>query len=133
MCDVIQSQNEHRRETIEKKKTYIINNWNAIRLSYHDNLTCCMEGQISHDLASLFTARPKGYSRETLAKLLFARNLHRNGYGIRELFLSEFKKENERDSHDSKLDFSMFDSLIKDNIHHIGKKASIGLSRHRKR
>lgn len=133
MCGVIQSQNEHRSETIEQKKDYIINNWNAIRLSYHDNLSCCMEGQISHDLASLFTARPKGYSRETLGKLLEARDLHRNGYEIRELFLFSYKQANGRNAHESKLDYSIFDFLIKDNIHHIGKKASIGLSRHRKR
>jgi len=128
MCSVLQSQNEHRRDTIEEKKNYVINNWAAILLSYHDNLTCCMEGQISHNLASLFTSRPKGYSKETLIKLLCARTQHRNGYNTRELFLSDYQNENQRNSYHSTLDFSIFDSLFKDEIHHIGKKGAIGLS-----
>ncbi|MBN2898284.1 MAG: UPF0236 family protein, partial [Clostridia bacterium] len=99
MCSVIQSQNEHRRDTIEEKKNYVLNNWDAILLSYHDNLTCCMEGQISHNLASLFTARPKGYSKKMLSTLLSARTIYRNGYNTRELFLSNFKKENARNAH----------------------------------
>jgi hypothetical protein len=42
-----------------------------------------MESPISHNPASLFTAHPKGYPRETPDKLLVAGNLHGNGYGIR--------------------------------------------------
>jgi hypothetical protein len=92
-----------------------------------------MEGPISHDPASLFTARPKGYSRETPDKLLVAGNLHGNGYGIRELFLPSFKKANGRDAPESKPDYPMFGFPIGDDLRHICKKEWIGLSRHRER
>ncbi len=53
-----------------------------------------MESQISHNLAYLFTSRPKGYSLKTLNKLLKIRLLFKNNENIKLLYLNNFNKKN---------------------------------------
>ena len=52
-----------------------------------------MESQISHNLAYLFTSRPKGYSLKTLNKLLKIRLLFKNNENIKLLYLNNFNKK----------------------------------------
>ncbi|MDE5538895.1 MAG: UPF0236 family protein, partial [Bacilli bacterium] len=52
-CDNISAYYPHRHQTIEDKKTYILNNWSYIKNLYDLNLSCPMESQISHNLAYL--------------------------------------------------------------------------------
>ena len=113
LCNTLVVENDHREETITEKRDYILNNWAAIRLSYHDNLSCCMEGQISHNLAALFTSRPKGYSPTTISKLLKSRIALRNGLNIRKLFLNNFNCSEEKVIGKEHYDFSIFDFTYK--------------------
>jgi len=113
LCNTLAVENDHREKTITEKRDYILNNWAAIRLSYHDNLSCCMEGQISHNLAALFTSRPKGYSPSTISKLLKNRIAVRNGFNIRKLFLNNFNCSEEKVIGKDHYDFSIFDCMNK--------------------
>ena len=113
LCNTLAVENDHRKETITEKRDYILNNWTAIRLSYHENLSCCMEGQISHNLAALFTSRPKGYSPSTISKLLKSRIALRNGLNIRKLFLNNFNCTDEKVIGKDHYDFSIFDCMNK--------------------
>ena len=92
--------NPLRKDTIESKQNYILNNWKE-RQTYLENpyLKCSMESHISHILADLFTARPKAYSEKGLRKLLKLRMLKVNKINIKELYLNQLinpltKKEN---------------------------------------
>ena len=84
----------HRKETIEKKKEYIINNWKNILNLYKYKLSCPMESQISHNLAYLLSSRPKGYSLKTIDKILKIRLLFKNKQNIKLLYLNNFNKNN---------------------------------------
>ena len=83
----------HRKETIIKKRDYILNNWKAILNSNKNNLKCPMESQISHNIAYLFTSRPKGYSIKMLDKILELRLLNRNNQNIKKLYLNNINKK----------------------------------------
>lgn len=79
-----------RKETIEIKQKYILNNWRNILNMYKHNLSCPMESQISHNLAALFTSRPKGYSLKTIETLIKIRLLYKNKFNLKELYLNNF-------------------------------------------
>lgn len=55
-----------REEIIEEKSKYILNNWAALQRLLKANVSCSMEGCISHSLANVFTTRPKGFSKPIL-------------------------------------------------------------------
>lgn len=128
LCNMLAAENNHRKETITEKRDYILNNWTAIILSYHENLSCCMEGQISHNLAALFTSRPKGYSPSTISKLLKSRIALRNGLNIRKLFLNNFNCSDEKVIGKEHYDFSVFEFMNKNETYHFGKKEAIILN-----
>ena len=77
-------------DTIESNQKYILNNWKE-RQTYLKNshMKCSMESHISHNLADLFTARPKAYSENGLRKLLKLRMLKVNKVNIKELYLKQ--------------------------------------------
>lgn len=79
-----------RKKTITDKSEYIFNNWNYIQNLYKYNLSCPMESQISHNLAALLTARPKGYSLKTLDNILNLRMLYKNNENIKLLTLNNY-------------------------------------------
>ena len=85
--------NMDRKETIEAKRDYILNNWNA-RQIYQNNayMRCSMESHISHILADIFTSPPKSYSKKGLKQLLKLRILKINGRNIKEEYLNTFRK-----------------------------------------
>ncbi len=85
--------NMDRKETIESKRDYILNNWNA-RQIYQNNayMRCSMESHISHIFADIFTSRPKAYSKNGLNQLLKLRLLKVNGRNIKEEYLNTFRK-----------------------------------------
>lgn len=87
--------NMNRKETIEAKRDYILNNWNA-RQIYQNNsyMKCSMESHISHIFADIFTARPKAYSKNGLKKLLKLRLLKVNNIDIKQAYLNTYKKTN---------------------------------------
>lgn len=114
--------NPDRKETIESKKDYILNNWNA-RQIYQNNsyMRCSMESHISHFFADLFTSRPKAYSEKGLRQLLKLRLLKINKKDIKQLYLNSLKPELEKISCVSRyikdrFDFELYDSSQKFNF-----------------
>lgn len=86
--------NMDRKDTIEAKRDYILNNWNE-RQTYQNTpyMRCSMESHISHFFADLFTSRPKAYSKDGLKQLLRLRLLKINGQNIKEQYLSQYKNK----------------------------------------
>ena len=74
----------NRKQTIEAKKQYILNNWKNINNLYKYNLGVLVESQISHNI-DLFTSRPKGYSLKTIKKLTELRLLYKNNFNIKRI------------------------------------------------
>jgi hypothetical protein len=128
-CKKAIEETPHREEIIQEKQKYIKNNWYAIRLSYHDNLRCCMEGQISHNLAAPLTSRPKGFSKNMLAMMVNLVIHHSNKHNIRNLFLQNFGKEETITLNKQQVDFSLFDLVNEKKKASIGKVGAIGLKR----
>src|SRR5574344_1123626 len=92
-CDLWIESHSHRKDTIENKKEYILNNWKNILNLYKYNLSCPMESQISHNLAYLLTSRPKAYSLKMLNKIIKIRLLYKNNEDIKQLYLNNFNNK----------------------------------------
>ena len=93
-----------RKETIEAKRDYILNNWNA-RQTYQNSayMRCSMESHISHIFADIFTSRPKAYSKKGLKQLLKLRLLKINGRNIKEEYLNSFRKVKQNNNQSNEL------------------------------
>jgi len=126
-CNELIKSYPHRTETINNKKEYILNNWKNILNLYKYNLSCPMESQISHNLAYLFTSRPKGYSLKMLNKILKIRLLFKNNENIKLLYLNNFNKntiltineENNYFSFKNKTTYINYNNLIKEQFYKI--------------
>ena len=92
-CEELIKSYPHREKIINSKKNYNINNFKNINNLFKYNLSCPMESQISHNLAALFTSRPKGYSLKTLDKLIPLRMMFKNNENIKLLYLNNINKE----------------------------------------
>ncbi len=105
LCNSIIELEPSRKETIEDKMNYILNNWKYI-LNYYNkvDMKCSMESNISHCFADIFTSRPRAYSRKGLKQLLKLRLLKINGYDIQKIYFNVIKKEYE----DNVIDTSTF-------------------------
>lgn len=99
----------HRKETIETKMNYILNNWKNINNLYTNNLSCPMESQISHNIADLFTSRPKAYSVNMINKLMKIRLHYKNGDNLKELYLNNFNSNTTLTLNKEFLNFNIFD------------------------
>jgi len=108
-CNELIKSYPHRTETINNKKEYILNNWKNILNLYKYDLSCPMESQISHNLAYLFTSRPKGYSLNMLNKMIKIRLLFKNNENIKLLYLNNFNKTKIVDYKNEELNFDIFD------------------------
>lgn len=108
-CDGLINSYPYRKDTINKKKEYILNNWKNILNLYNYGLSCPMESQISHNLAYLLTSRPKGYSLKMLEKILNLRLLFKNNENIKKLYLNNFNKKEIVDYKSETLNFDIFD------------------------
>ena len=108
-CESMIETSPYRKETIEKKKEYIISNWKNILNLYKYKLSCPMESQISHNLAYLLSSRPKGYSLKMLDKILKMRLLFKNKKNIKLLYLNNLNKEEIQNYKESTLNFDILD------------------------
>lgn len=94
LCNQFIDLNPFRKETIENKMNYILNNWNERQFyENHSYLKCSMESHISHIFADLFTSRPKSYSKSGLSQLLKLRLLNVNGYNIKDIYFNNLNKK----------------------------------------
>ena len=124
MCGRVLLERPDRSETIADKARYIRNNWAAARLSYRKNLRCCMEGQISHNIASLLASRPGAYSLKTLKSLLKIRMAFRNGADVKKLYLDSFSYSSRR-ACEGNYDFSVFDVFDRKETYTLGEASKI--------
>lgn len=108
-CNELIKSYPYRTDTINQKKEYIINNWKNILNLYKYNLSCPMESQISHNLAYLFSSRPKGYSLRMLEKILKIRLLLKNNENIKQLYLNNFNKKEIKNYKKEQLNFDILD------------------------
>ena len=100
-----------RKEMIETKSKYIINNWTKINNLYKNKLSCPMESQISHNIAALFTSRPKGYSKSMIEKLLKIRLLYKNNNNLKQLYLNNYNSKEIKVYNEEETNYSLFDKL----------------------
>ncbi len=98
-----------RKEIIEKKRDYILNNWNERQFyQNHSYLKCSMESHISHIFADIFTSRPKAYSKNGLRQLLKLRLLKVNNKDIKNVYFNTFRKKEIRINHS----FSCYNNYV---------------------
>ncbi|CAM4346612.1 UPF0236 family protein [Erysipelothrix inopinata] len=103
------TEQSNRQKTIEEKCNYILRNTLAIQYSYNGlKIGCSMESAISHNLASIYSNRPKGYCKENLNAYLNLRNLFLNHIDIRNLYLDSIDPKSIKQK-EAKYDFSMFE------------------------
>lgn len=101
----------HRTETINLKMNYILNNWKNINNLYSHNLSCPMESQVSHNIADLFTSRPKAYSVNMINKLIEIRLHYKNNDNLKELYLNNFNSSTTLTLDNHSLNFNIFDNF----------------------
>jgi len=89
VCHGLISADPDRLDVITQNMNYLMNNWSAIRNQRNPLFKgCSMEAHISHDLAALFTARPKAHSLSMIQKRLRLRTLWVNGCDLKALYLA---------------------------------------------
>lgn len=92
LCNEFLDLFSERKETIEAKRDYILNNWNERQFyQNHSYLKCSMESHISHIFADIFTSRPKAYSKKGLRQLLKLRLLKVNNKDIKNMYFNNFR------------------------------------------
>jgi hypothetical protein len=128
VCDNLIISYPHRQNTILDKENYILNNWQYILNSYNNNLRCCMESNISHNIADLFTSRPKAYSLSMIDKLMEHRMLYKNNYNLKELYLINFNNKEQLVMDLEDINYSLFDMHHKSTTPSLGKMPTIALS-----
>lgn len=83
---------DKRLETIDQKYEYLSNNWNPIQRGLLEGMPgCSMEAQISHNLAAVYTSRPKSYNTRNIELYLYYRDLHLNNVDILNAYLHKFE------------------------------------------
>ena len=89
-----------RKDVIESKRDYILNNWNERQFyQNHSYLKCSMESHISHIFADIFTSRPKAYSKKGLRQLLKLRLLKVNNKDIKKMYFNNFRTKEVKLNH----------------------------------
>ena len=91
-----------RKDVIESKRDYILNNWNERQFyQNHSYLKCSMESHISHIFADIFISRPKAYSKKGLRQLLKLRLLKVNNKDIKNMYFNNFRIKEMKLNHSS--------------------------------
>ena len=75
-----------------------------------------MESQISHNIADLFTSRPKGFSVKMINKLTEIRMHYKNNHNLKELYLNNFNSNTTLTINKEFLNFNIFDKYNKYNF-----------------
>lgn len=104
--------NEPRLESINEKKRYILGHWEAIQRTLVSSIICPMEPQISHNLAAIFTSRPKGFGLKNLKRYVSLRDLHLNNVDVQEAYLKTLyyeKTDSTQPIEKEVINLSMFD------------------------
>ena len=84
------TENENKRQEVQKVKKYILNNWGAIqRQKSKYNIGCSAEGHISHVLSDRLSSRPKGWSKDGMEQMARLRIFDFNGGNICEYMIEQ--------------------------------------------
>lgn len=113
VIDALIEKYSDRKEVIESKTKYILNNWKYLQISLKLPYGCCMESQISHTYASIFANLPKGYKINTIEALLKLRTMFVNKSNIRLNYFNSLRL-NEYNSFDDIPVSTMNKTLISD-------------------
>ena len=76
-----------------------------------------MESQISHNIADLFTSRPKGFSVKMINKLTEIRMHYKNNHNLKELYLNNFNSNTTLTINKEFLNFNIFDKYNNYNLY----------------
>ena len=68
-----------------------------------------MESQISHNIAALFSSRPKAYSIKIINKLTQIRLLFKNNYNIKKLYLNNLNSNTILSTNKQVLNMDIYD------------------------
>ncbi len=105
-CLKFMGENKERTTTIINMMEYILNNWDAYQLCLNNpELKCSMESHISHNLADLFTSRPKAFSEKGLRTILRLRMLKINKKDIKKLYYENINHNNKTEKSETKNKF----------------------------
>ena len=85
----------HKKDTIEKKITYLLKHYKAAKHMISSSIGSSMESHISHFIASTFSSRPKGYSVENINKYFMLNDAKINGINIFNTYLQTYDKTEE--------------------------------------
>ena len=116
LIDEIIEKNPNRKDTIEKKKKYILNNYNAIKDMLNSDIGSSMESHISHYVANQFGSRPKGYSSERIMDYINISNFCNNNFNIYNLYLNSYDNSEVITINKSEINYSMFETKSESNI-----------------
>lgn len=88
IVDEIIKSSPHREETIINNRDYIIKHLKSIIYLYDKKLSCPMESQISHNVASRLTSRPCGFSKDNINQILKLKTMSVNNQNITLAYLN---------------------------------------------
>lgn len=109
LVNFIKEDKPKREDIINKKYEYITRNWKNIQNLYKYKMSCPMESQISHNIASLTSSRPKGYSHKMLKKILDLRLKYINKRNIKKLYFNNYNSNEIKNISIELLNMDIFD------------------------
>ena len=116
LVDEIIRYNPNRKDTIEKKKNYILNNYNSIKDMLDFNIGSSMESHISHYVSNQFGSRPKGYSSERIEDYISISNFYNNNFNIFNLYINTYDNKEVVVINEDNINYSMFERKDRTNI-----------------
>lgn len=108
--------NPNRKEIIEKKRNYIINNYTAIKDMLASDIGSSMESHISHYVANMFGSRPKGYSTSNIQKYLDISNYSNNNFNVFSIYLNTYSNTESITLNEKEINYSTIEKNIGSNI-----------------
>ena len=114
--NTIINNNPKRKDIINKKLKYIINNYSNIKYMLNLNIGSSMESHISHLITSFFSSRPKSFSRKRINKYLKLNDYKHNNINIFKLYLNTYYKKQTVILNENTYNYEIF---APDKIHNI--------------
>ena len=106
--DIIKEHSD-REENIRKNLNYITNNYNNIKDMLNFEIGSSMESHISHNIASFFSSRPKGYSSKNINKYFRINDYKNNNFNISKIYIQTYKNNEVIKLNENSLNISIYD------------------------
>lgn len=101
--------NPNRKEILIKKTDYILNNFYYIKDMNKSKIGSSMESHISHNIASIFASRPKGYSSDNIDKYLKINDYQNNEINIMDLYLKTYNNTEAITLNQTNINYDIFE------------------------